>query len=74
MQFQQIAVAKGGARAEAATPVAGGRERTDGQVAVCTTMRGACVRDKEVAGGSKLKIARHYREIQELQWGQDYLN
>ena len=56
LQFQQIAIAKGGARAKASTPVADCREREDSQVAVYTAMRGAHVRNKEAPSRSKLRI------------------
>lgn len=57
LQFQQIAVAKGGARAEAFAPVADCRVREDGQVAVYTAMRGARIRNKEAPRGSMLNTS-----------------
>lgn len=53
LQFQQVAAAEGRVGTEALTPFANRWKREDGKVAVHSTVRGACLGDKETEGWGK---------------------
>lgn len=50
LQFQQIVTSEGGARAEARTLTSSGGKRENGEVAIHSAVRRACLGDKKAQG------------------------